>query len=72
MKLRLKFRVEDLHRTLIVGIFKRICCLDVFLMVLTSTEQLFIGRPFTDVSCIQPGIMIPISSNFCKKVYLQF
>ena len=37
---------------LIVGIFKRICCfkyfcyLSVFLMVLTSTEQLFIERPF--------------------------
>ena len=31
---------------LIVGIFGRICCFDkVFLMALTSTEQLFIGRP---------------------------
>ena len=32
--------------TLIVGIFKRVCCFDeVFLMILTSTEQLFIERP---------------------------
>ena len=46
MKLRLKFRAEDLHRTLIVGIFKRIYCFDVFLMVLTSTEQLFIRKTF--------------------------
>ena len=31
---------------LIVGIFERICCFDeVFLMALTSTEQLFIERP---------------------------
>ena len=44
MKLRVKFRAEDLHRTL--GIFERICCFDeVFLMALTSTEQLFIERP---------------------------
>ena len=32
--------------TFIVGIFKRFCCFDeVFLMALTSTEQLFIEKP---------------------------
>ena len=32
--------------TLIIGIFERFCCFDeVFLMALTSTEQLFTERP---------------------------
>ena len=45
---------------LIVGIFERICCFDeVFLMALTSTELLFIERPY------------PIFSNLCKKSSLQ-
>ena len=36
---------KDPH-ALIVGVFKWICCFDeVFLMALTSTEQLFIERP---------------------------
>ena len=64
MKLRMKFRDEDLHpphhghkkrkafpflitmKELIVGIFEQFCCFEeVFLMALTSTEQLFIERP---------------------------
>ena len=50
---------------LIAGIFEWICCFnDVFLIALTSTEQLFIERPL-----YRRFIMIthPISSNFCKK-----
>ena len=56
--------------TFIVGIFKRFCCFDeVFLMALTSTEQLFIEKPLCSVSCIM--VTYPISSNLCKKSYLQ-
>ena len=43
MKLRVKFRAEDLHS---LHIFERICCFDnVILMALISTEQLFIEKP---------------------------
>ena len=45
MKLRVKFRNEGLHRTY-CRYFRTSCCFDeVFLMALTSTEQLFIERP---------------------------
>ena len=41
----MKFRAEDLHRTY-CRYFRTSCCFDeVFLMALTSTEQLFIERP---------------------------
>ena len=54
----------------IVGIFERICCFDeVFLMALTSREQLFIERPLYRPSCIM--ITYPISSNLRKKISLQ-
>ena len=61
---------------LIVAIFERFCCFDeVFLMALTSTEQLFIERPLYSrrflhrFSCIM--ITYSISSSLCKKSYLQ-
>ena len=62
--------------TLTVGIFEEICCIDeVFLMALTSTEQLFIQlynyteRPL--YKHFLHMIIYPISSNLCKKIYLQ-
>ena len=54
---------------LIVGIFERFCFDEVFLMALTSTEQLFLERPLYRLSCIM--ITYPISSNLCKKSSLQ-
>ena len=59
--------------TLIVAIFERFGCFDeVFLMALTSTEQLFIEtllcrRFLHRFSCIM--INYPISSNLCKKTF---
>ena len=53
-----------------VGIFERIYCFDeVFLMALTSTEQLFIETPLYRRFCIM--ITYTISSNLFKKGSLQ-
>ena len=55
---------------LTVGILKRFCCFDeVFLMALTSTEQLFIETPLYRRFCIM--ITYTISSNLFKKGSLQ-
>ena len=52
---------------LIVVIFERICCFDeVFLMALTSKEQLFIERSL--YRRLLHNDHLPISSNFCKKI----
>ena len=54
---------------LVVGIFERICCIDeVFLMALTSTQQLFMERPL--YKRFLHNDHLSISSNLSKKIYL--
>ena len=70
------FPAEDLHCNYCRYFWTNLlfwCILDIFfeviLIALTSREQLFMERPLYKRFCIM--ITYPISSNLCKKIYLQ-